>query len=158
MFNEKSFQKNGVRVFCVPDRCYNLAMHIDVVPNRTSRPAHLLRESFREGKKVRKRTLTNLSSFSDEQLLAIRAVLQGDTLYPVEALFEVVCSRPEGHVEAVRVAMSRMEMPALLAARPSCERMWCWRWWPRAFWHRRPSWRRHAGGIRRPWPKTVKPK
>jgi uncharacterized damage-inducible protein DinB len=50
-------------------------MHIDGVPNRTSRPTYLLRESYREGKKVRKRTLANLSALSDEQIEAIRAVL-----------------------------------------------------------------------------------
>ena len=97
-------------------------MHIDVVPNRNSRPAYLLRESYREGKAVRKRTLANLSSLSDEQLLAIRAILQGQRLYPVEALFEVTESRAQGHVEAVRVAMSAVGLPALVASRPSPER------------------------------------
>jgi transposase len=97
-------------------------MHIDVVPNRNSRPAYLLRESYREGKKVKKRTLANLSSLSDEQLTAIRAILQGQQLRPVETLFEVIASRPLGHVEAVRVAMSKLGLPALLAARPSRER------------------------------------
>ena len=97
-------------------------MHIDVVPNRNSRPAYLLRESYREGKKVKKRTLANLSSLSDEQLAAIRAILQGQVLRPVESLFEVIESRPQGHVEAVRVAMSKLGLPALLAARPSRER------------------------------------
>ena len=97
-------------------------MHIDVVPNRNSRPAYLLRESYREGSRVRKRTLANLSALSDEQLLAIRAILQGHTLYPSEALFEVSQSRAQGHVEAVSVAMSRVAIPALLGSRPSRER------------------------------------
>ena len=97
-------------------------MHIDVVPNRNSRPAYLLRESYRDGKKVKKRTLANLSSLSDEQLTAMRAILQGQSLRPVETLFEVVASRPRGHVEAVRVAMSKLGLPGLLAARPSRER------------------------------------
>ena len=97
-------------------------MHIDVVPNRNSRPAYLLRESYREGKKVKKRTLANLSSLSDEQLMAIRAILQGRSLRPVETLFEITGSRPQGHVEAVRVAMSKLGFPGLLAARPSRER------------------------------------
>jgi hypothetical protein len=48
-------------------------MHIDAVPNRTSRPTYLLRESHSEGKKARKRTLVNLSALSDEQIEAIRA-------------------------------------------------------------------------------------
>ena len=97
-------------------------MHIDVVPNRNSRPAYLLRESYRDGKTVRKRTLANLSSLPDEQLMAIRAILKGQPLYPPEAMFEVVRSRPHGHVEAVSVAMSKLGMASLLAARPCRER------------------------------------
>jgi hypothetical protein len=45
-------------------------MHVDAVPNRGSRPAYLLRESFREGQQVRKRTLANLSALPDEQIFA----------------------------------------------------------------------------------------
>jgi len=101
---------------------YNAAMHIDVVPNRNSRPAYLLRESYRDGNKVRKRTLANLSSLSDEQIAGIRAVLKGQALYPPETLFEAIRSRPHGHVEAINVAMSRLGLPGLLAARPSRER------------------------------------
>jgi len=97
-------------------------MHIDVVPNRNSRPAYLLRESFREGSKVRKRTIANLSSLSDEQISALRAVLANQALYPIETLFNVVGSSAQGHVEAVRVAMSRLKIPALVASRPCPER------------------------------------
>jgi len=97
-------------------------MHIDIVPNRKSRPAYLLRESYREGTKVRKRTLANLSSLSDAQLMAIRAVLQGHALVPAAVPFEVSSSRAHGHVEAIRVAMSRLGMSALLGGRPCAER------------------------------------
>ena len=97
-------------------------MHIDVIPNRGSRPAYLLRESFRDGAKVRKRTLANLSSLSDAQILAIRAVLRGEALQRPEALFEAITSRAQGHVQAVRVAMQRLGLEALLGARPSPER------------------------------------
>ena len=97
-------------------------MHIDVVPNRNSRPTYLLREAYRDGKKVRKRTLANLSSLSDEQLTAIRAILRGQQLGAVEELFEVVNSRAHGHVQAVRVAMSKLGFPALLATRRSRQR------------------------------------
>jgi hypothetical protein len=80
-------------------------MHIDGVPNRSSRPTYLLRESFREGKKVRKRTLANLSALSDEQIDAIRAVLSGQSVRPVEELWQSTRSRSHGAVQAVRVAM-----------------------------------------------------
>ena len=97
-------------------------MHIDAVPNRTSRPTYLLRESYREGKKVRKRTLANLSALSDEQIEAIRAVLTGTEVRPVDELFETLRSRPHGHVQAVRVAMQRLGFERLIASRASKER------------------------------------
>src|SRR5450759_2077256 len=97
-------------------------MHIDIVPNRNSRPAYVLRESVREGKHVRKRTLANLSSLSDEQIFAIRAVLRGDPMQSPAERFEVVGSKVHGAAQAVRVAMRRLELPRLLGSRPSPER------------------------------------
>ena len=97
-------------------------MHIDGVPNRSSRPTYLLRESYREGRKVRKRTLANLSSLSDEQIDAIRAVLAGQSVRPVEELWHTIRSRSHGTVEAVRVAMQRLGFESLISSRPSPER------------------------------------
>ena len=97
-------------------------MHIDVVPNRDSRPAYLLRESFREGKRVRKRTLANLSSLSEEQILAIRAVLRGDSMHPGASMFEAIASRSHGQVQALCVAMRRLGLESLIATRPSRQR------------------------------------
>ena len=97
-------------------------MHIDIVPNRSSRPAYLLRESYRDGKKVRKRTIANLSSLSEEQIAAFRAILSGQKLAPVDHLFTIENSRAQGHVHAVSVAMSRLKIPGLLSSRPSRER------------------------------------
>lgn len=97
-------------------------MHIDIVPNRNSPPAVLLRESFREGKKVRKRTLANLSSLSAEQVDAIRRALKGERLLPVCELFETTHSFHHGHVQAVRTAMRRLGFESLLASRPCRER------------------------------------
>jgi transposase len=97
-------------------------MHIDAVPNREARPTYLLRESFREGDRVRKRTLANLSALSDEQIATIRRVLRGEALCVAASTFEVVRSRARGHVEAVAVAMRKLGVERLLAARPSRER------------------------------------
>jgi hypothetical protein len=63
-----------------PHSSPHVSRNIDAVPNRTSRPTYLLRESHREGNKVRKRTLANLSALSDERIAAIRAVLAGANL------------------------------------------------------------------------------
>ena len=99
-----------------------LVMHIDTVPNRNSRPAYLLRESVREGKHVRKRTLANLSSLPVDQIEAIRRVLKGEKLGPLEDGFEVTCSLHHGHVEAVRTAMRRLGFDNLIDAKQSRER------------------------------------
>ena len=97
-------------------------MHIHIVPNRGSPPTVLLRESFREGAKVGKRTLANLSSLSPPQIEAIRAALRGEQLCPVAQCFEVIASRAHGHVEAVAAAMQRLDFASLVAAKPCRER------------------------------------
>jgi transposase len=97
-------------------------MHIDAVPNRGSRPTFLLRESYRKGNHVGKRTLANLSALNDEQIEALRAVLRGESLRPVGALFEVTGSLPHGHVQAVSMAMQRLGFAQLLSARAQPER------------------------------------
>jgi Transposase DDE domain len=101
---------------------YDVAMHIDIVPNRKSPPAVLLRESYREGTHVRKRTLANLSALSAGQVDAIRRTLRGETLVPLADLFEIVHSRHHGHVQAIRTAMTQLGFESLIASRPSRER------------------------------------
>jgi hypothetical protein len=97
-------------------------MHIDTIPNRKSRPAYLLRESVREGKRVRKRTLANLSSLPLDQIEAIRRILKGEKLGPVADGLEVIRSQHHGHVEAVRTAIGRLGFDKLVAATRSRER------------------------------------
>lgn len=97
-------------------------MHIDTVPNRNSRPAYLLRESVRDGKHVRKRTLANLSSLPIEQIEMIRRVLKGERLGPVADGLECIASKHHGHVEAVTVAMHRLGFDKLIDGKPSRQR------------------------------------
>jgi transposase len=97
-------------------------MHIHVVPNRGSPPTVLLRESYREGSKVGKRTLANLSSLSAAQIEAIRATLRGQALQPAAQSLEVIASRSQGHVQAVALTLQRLGLASLLAAKPCRER------------------------------------
>jgi Transposase DDE domain len=97
-------------------------MYIDIVPNRGSPPAILLRESIREGKRVRKRTIANLSALPIEQAEMIRRVLKGEKLGPLESALEVVRSQHHGHVEAVLTAMRRLGFDKLIDAKSSRER------------------------------------
>ncbi len=77
-------------------------MYIESVPNRDSPPAVLLRESYREDGKVRKRTLANLSCLSTEVIEGLRVLLRGGVAVPsAEEVFTVERTLPHGHVAAV---------------------------------------------------------
>jgi hypothetical protein len=96
-------------------------MYIDFVPNRGSKPAIPLRESIREGKRIRKRTIANLPALTLEQPETIRLVLKGEQLTPSGGL-ECIRSLPHGHVEAVRIAMRRLGLEKLIDGKASRER------------------------------------
>jgi len=77
-------------------------MYIETVPNRNSPPAVLLRETFREDGKVKKRTLLNLTGWPAEQVEGLRIILKGGTaLPPGEDPFAITRSLPHGHVAAI---------------------------------------------------------
>ena len=77
-----------------------VGMHIHIIPNRNSTPAVLLRESYRVGGNVRKRTLANLSKLPMDAVDAIRRILKGEKLVSVEVAFKIVenGSLHHGHV------------------------------------------------------------
>src|SRR5690554_6885949 len=97
-------------------------MYIDIVPNRNSPPAVLLRESYRVGKRTKKRTLANLSMLPHEAIDVLRRTLRGETLVPAAEALEIERSRPHGHVAAVLGIVRRLGLPKVLASRPSRER------------------------------------
>jgi len=97
-------------------------MYIATVPNRGSPPAVLLRESVREGRRVKTRTLANLSHWPAQKIEALRRVLRGDTLVRAEDVFSIIHSQPHGHVEAVLHAARTVGMDSLLSSRPCRER------------------------------------
>ena len=83
---------------------------------------HLLRRSYREGKKVKNETLGNLSHLPEPLIDIIRRSLKGESFVPLAQRFEIIASRPHGHVQAVVSAMERLGLASLLASRPSRER------------------------------------
>lgn len=97
-------------------------MYVAVVPNRGSPPAILLRESYREGRSVRTRTLANLSHWPPAQIETLRRVLRGETLVAPEDAFEIVRSRPHGHVAAIVGTLRRLGLEQVIASRPSRQR------------------------------------
>jgi len=97
-------------------------MYIATIPNRDSPPAILLREGYREGGKVKTRTLANLSKLPPEALAVLRQVLKGDTLIKADDAFEAIASPHHGHVQAAWIAMKRLGFANLIASRPSRQR------------------------------------
>jgi hypothetical protein len=104
-------------------------MYIDVVPNRNSPPAVLLREAFRSGGKVTKRTVANLSDWPTHKIDALRIVLKTDG--PVDVIrrgdfdgFSISRSLPHGHVVATLGAMTRLHISELIGLEPDvCKRV-----------------------------------
>jgi hypothetical protein len=98
-------------------------MYVAIVPNRNSPPAVLLRESFRQDGKVRNRTISNLSHWPPHQIESLRQVLKGDySQMPVlAASFDIVRSRPHGHVAAVLATIERLGLETVLSPEP-CRR------------------------------------
>ena len=77
-------------------------MYIESVPNRNSPPAILLRESFRDGAKIKKRTIANLSDWPAELVEGLRTLLKGGTATPADRESIIVRrTLPHGHVAAV---------------------------------------------------------
>jgi transposase len=89
-------------------------MYVTTVRNRNSPPAVLLRESYRDGKQVKNRTLANLSDWAQEKVEALRAVLRGDRLAPTGEGLEIVRSLPYGHVAAALGVARRIGLDRLI--------------------------------------------
>jgi len=97
-------------------------MYIDIVPNRNSPPAVLLREVRRDGSRVVKKSIANLSKCPPKAIEAFRLALRGVELVPKEKFFAVERSVPHGHVQAVLGLMRKLGMDKLLHSRPCRER------------------------------------
>jgi len=97
-------------------------MYIESVPNRNSRPAILLREGRRVGKRVIKKTLLNITHWDPKHIEGLRRVLKGDTLVSPDDLFTIESSMPHGHVEAVVGTIKRLGLPKLISSRPCPQR------------------------------------
>jgi Transposase DDE domain len=99
-------------------------MYVVSIPNRSSPPAILLRESYREDGKVKNRTLANLSDWPAAQVEALRQVLKGNASVGarLEEAFEIVRTRPHGHVAAALGVLRQTELDRLLGAKPERNR------------------------------------
>jgi len=97
-------------------------MYITRVPNRDSPPAVLLRESYREGGKVKNRTLANLSSWPEAKVEALSRALKGLPPAGLEGAFEITRSLPHGHVAAVLGTLRSLGLEEVIDPAPSRQR------------------------------------
>ena len=94
-----------------------MLMYVTRVPNRGSPPAILLRESYRDGDKVKTRTLANLSRWPEAKIEALRRVLKGAAVAVPERL-TIERSLPHGHVAAVLGMARKLGLERLVPRRP----------------------------------------
>lgn len=97
-------------------------MFVAKIPNRSSPPCYLLRESQRVGGKVKTTTLANLSHLDLNQINAIAAALKGDDLAPVGSLLSIDRSLPHGHVAAIIGTLRKLGIDQLIAGEDSKQR------------------------------------
>jgi transposase len=101
-------------------------MYIEHVPNRNSPPAVLLRESYRDGDKVKKRTVANLSALPAEVIEGLKVLLRGGVAVScVDEAFVIERSLPHGHVAAVLGAARACGAGQWFAGAPAALRSVC---------------------------------
>jgi transposase len=97
-------------------------MYIETVPNRNSPPCTLLRESYRQRGKVKKRTVANLSKWPPEMVEGLRKLLKGGVVVDsIEESFDVIRSLPHGHVAAVLGTLRRLGLDRMIGQKGSRE-------------------------------------
>src|ERR1700694_1587385 len=98
-------------------------MYVTSVPNRGSPPAVLLRESYRDGGKVKTRTLANLSHSPEHKVQTLKRALTGlPAARGLSAAFEISRRLPHGHVAAVLGSARRLGVEELIDPAPSRNR------------------------------------
>ena len=84
-------------------------MYIVVVPNRKTRPAILLREGWREGRKTRQRTIANLSDWPQEKIEALRRLLRNEPVVSPQDLLTRQKSVLQDHMQATLEMIARLQ-------------------------------------------------
>lgn len=100
-------------------------MHVDTIRRRHGDRVYesfLVRRSVREGKRVRKETVANISGLPSEAIEAVRRVLQGEALLSAGEAFRIERSLPHGHVAAVLGTLRRLGLERILGRERSRER------------------------------------
>src|SRR5258705_11521013 len=95
-------------------------MYIESVPNRSSPPAILLRESYRDADKIKKRTIANLSDWPTEIVEGLRTLLKGGKVAPADQESIIVRrALPHGHVAALLGTLRNIGLDRMLGPPPN---------------------------------------
>ena len=96
-------------------------MHVSRIRNQNGVVTVLVRQSYREEGKVKKRTIANITHLPPRTQKVIERSLAGDAIVPASA-FEIVRARQHGHVEAVLTTMRKLKLDRLLSKTPCRQR------------------------------------
>jgi transposase len=97
-------------------------MYIERVPNRNSPPAILVRSSHREGEKIVKKTLANLSGLPEDIIAIVDLAIKGKNMVAADSAFKILRNQPHGHVEAILGVMKQLQLDKTLSTTPCRER------------------------------------
>jgi len=100
-------------------------MHVAKISRRHSGrvyTSYLLRRTYREDGRVKHETLGNVSHLPEPAIELLRRALRGESVLPVDELFDVARTRPHGHVAAVLGTLRKLGLDRLLATRRCPER------------------------------------
>src|SRR4030042_4123898 len=92
-------------------------MYVEIVPNRSSPPAVLLREGWREGKKTRKRTLANISDWPQPKVETLRRLLRDEPLVSPDDLFTTERTLPHGQVEPILGTIRKLGLDSIISSK-----------------------------------------
>ena len=113
-----SFSSLDITIYCVI--IVPMSYHVDTIPNRKSRPTILLREARREGDRIIKKTIANLTHMPPHIVDGIRAMLRGGVVYKdIKDAFPIKRSLPHGHVAAVYGTAKKLGLDRILHRKSS---------------------------------------
>ena len=96
-----------------------MSFHVEVIPNRNSPPTVLLRQAWRDGKRIRRRTIANLTKLPPALVDRIRTVVKGGIAFSsLDAAVSIRRAWPHGHVAAVLGLCRQLGIERLLHRHP----------------------------------------
>ena len=95
-------------------------MYLDKIPNRNSNPTWLVRKSIRDGKRILKITIANVTHLPEPIREGLRILLRGGhAIKSFKDAFHIKSTKHHGHVAVVLHMMKHLKMTPLIAPKNS---------------------------------------